>query len=1456
MQPYCLNTERRVKRHEPLIRTLITIVLLTVFLHHASAQDLYVGSNNSGQTTNFSSGTNSYINTYVGYASNSSNNSLTIGNTNTLLTNSGDVYLGDSGPNNSMVISNGGTVSDSNGWIGYSNSSTGNSALVSDSNSLWSNAADMTVGGDGTRNSLVVSNGGQVAVTGGSNGTVIGLSADSSNNSVLITGAGSAMTNESDLIVGFRGGVNLLVISNGGTVAVDGNNYGTVIGLSNTANNNSILVTGTNSNGNASTLTNTHDLYVGYTGSSNNLRIEGGGLAANFNGFIGYSNTAAGSSVMVSDPGSLWSIAGDMSVGVDGSRNSLVISNGGQVAVNGVYLGAVIGLNADSSNNSVLVTGFNTTASTLTLTNADLIIGYAGSSNSLTINGGAQVANFNGWIGYSNTAVGNADLVSDSGSIWTNNGDLYIGADGSGNRLVIQNGAQVSVSVDSSSNGAVIGYGSNSSSNSVQVNDASLFVGADTNGGYANADLYVGYNGSSNSLVIINGGQVYVSGANIGAVIGYGSNSSGNLMLVSGSDGNGSYSSLNVGADKNNVFYNVDLIVGYNGGSNSLVISNGGQAYVSGVRYGMVIGFNDGSSNNSVLVTGSSSTLTNGLDLYVGYGGSGTLTVANGGTVYVDNSITIASSNGAVGTLNIGSLGGNDTAGTIVTPSVAFGSGNGTINFNQTSTAMLTSTISGLGSLKQLGVGTTILSGNNSYTGTTTISAGTLVAAVTNALGDSDLILGGGASTATLSLSTNLTLSSLSDFDWGSNGVIALAQGTHTLTLGGMTNSAGTNDGVNVFQFLNSTLSNDTNVLVNYGSLADFTSNSFSVQGISGYSFSTNNNQVTAYLSTNANVVVCNNITISNTLTVGSFTVECGSTTTVASTGTINASVDVLVTDNSTLDDNGLIVTPNLTVDQGSTLMGVGTVQLTGGTLSINGTFAPGNSPGTFFVTGGNLVMGASSVWDEQVYSVSVYDRVVVAGSAMLNGTMNITGYGSGGLEYGEKLNFLSASGGISGAFSSITAPAGFRGRLLLSGNNTEANILIAPASYTQLAANRNQSNVAKALDSFIPSTSGDQLTVSTSLDSLSASEYNQAFNAIMPTFYQQIATIAFNEANALNMELNQRLWGLRLAEGGGFSMSGLADNFPILEGQGDGKGVLDSKKDILRPGTDNHWSMFVDGNGIFAQANSANMLPGYNSESGGVTTGVTYRVNPKLSVGAYTGYQGTYTKSGSNGSGLGTGSSLTDNAVRFGIFGTYGQSDGKGAFINALLGGAYHNFQATRVIQYTGMNRTANSSPGAGELDAMLATGYDIQVGKFTFGPTTSLQYTYLGVNGLNETGAQSIDFNSGGWNSSSMLSSVGAHAAYTWQARPDVLVIPQVSLSWQHEFMQNPYAISGNLGGTSPNFSNWSSAPIRDFLYTGIGFTVEFAKRWNTSLFYNAAAGNSDLVSQNIFLSAGLKF
>jgi len=1563
----------------------------------------------NGAALYLTNGINIYANTYVGNAANDSNNLLTIANTNTQLTNSQNLYVGNLGSRNTMVITNGAMVADSSGFIGYDSYSSNNSVLVTGSNSVWSNSADLYVGYSGSSNSLIITNGAKVL---GANTYI--SSFGGSTNSVQISGTGSTLSNSGSIWVGASpvngvAGTGTLTITSGGILAaanliISGatNSVGTVeFGLKGGSNSNMTLnvplITfgeGTGSLGlnqsdtltisgtiQGATATNSYAMIQQYgsgttilTGISHTglgYRVDGGQLMVN-GGILdiylsaGISpdelggprtvtvgNKYSGISLVVTNGGELHSfvtiigtdliknsdtlttssnnwavitgpgsklIAGEFQIGNVSSGNSLVISNG---ATASSALSTSIGISGSS--NSVTVTG----AGSLFTNAGSLTVGtysqsYVAAANRLLITNGAGLVSDSAMIGATTNSFGNIVTVTGAGSFWTNSGALYVGMDGSGNSLAVANGA--TVAMGGGTNGTVVGFSADSSNNSV------LVTGSNSSLRITKA-LFVGYGGGGNTLTISNGASVTVACTGNGDYLSLGENGgSSNTLTVTGA----STLTVNAGALS---LYGIWIGDSDRSSNNRMVVSDGGRVYSTGESG---IGCVKQSGDTEALITGAGSLWTNNGVLAIGArdGGNGVVTVANGGTLAATE-IKIANlTNTSTGTLNIGSLGGSDTAGTIISPTIAFGAGTGTINFNQidatkvaanisdsgngainqnglgtttlngnnsgfsglttisggtlqigdgatkggavsagnfvnnstlnfvpssSDTYTVAGNISGNGSLNQLGTGTTILNGNNSgFSGLTTITRGTLVAASTNALGSSDVTLGGTANTATLRLATNLTVTTSGpshyDLNWGINGVIALAQGTHTLTLGGMTNSAGNNDGGNVFQFLNATLSNATNVLINYGSLADFTTKSFSVQGISGYSFSTNGNQVSAYLSTNANVVVSNSVTINNTLTLRSFTVAGGSTTVVSSEGVLNSTGDFMVSGNSTLDDNGLIVTPSLTVDQGSTLMGSGTLSLIGGNLNLNGTIAPGNSPGTFFVSGGNLVMGSTAIWDQQIYSTSLYDRVVVTGAAFLNGTMNITSYGSGGLEYGQKYNFLTASGGISGAFTSITAPEGFRGRLLLSSNNTEANILIAPSSYTLLAQGKNQIQVATALDSFIPATSGDRLVISTSLDSLTASQYNQAFNAIMPTMYQSMATIALNQANALNMQLNQHLWGLRLAEGGGFSMSGFADNTPILEGQGDGagdgKGVLDSKQDILRPGMDNHWGMFVDANGIFAQANSGNMLPGYNAQSGGVTAGLTYKWNENFASGLYCGYQGTYSKMGANGSGLETGSSLIDNAVRFGVFGTYGHKDGKGLYANALAGGAYHNYQATRVIQYTGMNRTANSAPGAGELDTMLATGYDIQNGKFTFGPTASLQYTYLGVSGVNETGAQSLNFNSGGWNSSSMLSSVGAHAAYNWQAGMNVVVVPQISLNWQHEFMQNPYAISGNLGGTSPTFSNTSATGIRDYLYTGVGFTVEFAKKWNTSFFYNAAAGNSDLVSQNIFWSAGVKF
>ena len=508
-----------------------------------------------------------------------------------------------------------------------------------------------------------------------------------------------------------------------------------------------------------------------------------------------------------------------------------------------------------------------------------------------------------------------------------------------------------------------------------------------------------------------------------------------------------------------------------------------------------------------------------------------------------------------------------------------------------------------------------------------------------------------------------------------------------------------------------------------------------------------------------------------------------------------------------------------------------------------------GNTPGTLSV--GSLQINTGGTFNVLIASTSQVGQVQATGTAVVGGTLNAIPVSGWNMNFGDRYQVMTAGGGISGTFGTIAVPQGYRGRFLVENGGTTGVLLIAPQSYTQLAVTPNQVSVARALNSFTSAASNDKQVVATALDSLSAAQYGQAFDAIAPTIYQSLSTMAFNAANAQYNDLVQQMFGLRVA-GTGFSMSGFAENTAMIqEGQGDGdKGVLDSKKDILRPGADNHWGMFVDGNGIFAQANSGNMLQKYNAQSGGLIAGLTYKWSPAVTTGIYAGYEGTYAKFGYPYSG----STVIDNAVRFGLLGTFGDPSGKGFYGDALVGGSYNNYNVTRSITFPGINRTANSSPGAGELDSLLAAGYNWRKGNWAFGPVSSLQYTYFGANSFNETGAQSLDYQGLNWNTASMIYNLGANCAYSWQATRNLMVVPQINLAWQHEFLQNPYAINGNLSGAP--VSNTSSSPLRDTLYTGVGVTLEYKKNWNTAFFYNAAAGNNDLVSQNIFWSVGAKF
>jgi len=117
-------------------------------------------------------------------------------------------------------------------------------------------------------------------------------------------------------------------------------------------------------------------------------------------------------------------------------------------------------------------------------------------------------------------------------------------------------------------------------------------------------------------------------------------------------------------------------------------------------------------SVGTVNVSGTGSTYDTKI-LAVGESGNGTVNVEDGGTLTVNSgngTVNIASEEGSTGTLKI-----ND--GTINAATISCGNGNANIDFTN---------LSGNISVEQSGTGKTILTADNTYTGTTTVSAGNL----------------------------------------------------------------------------------------------------------------------------------------------------------------------------------------------------------------------------------------------------------------------------------------------------------------------------------------------------------------------------------------------------------------------------------------------------------------------------------------------------------------------------------------------------------------------------------------------------------------------------------------------------------------------------------------------------------------------------------------------------------
>ena len=209
---------------------------------------------------------------------------------------------------------------------------------------------------------------------------------------------------------------------------------------------------------------------------------------------------------------------------------------------------------------------------------------------------------------------------------------------------------------------------------------------------------------SAGSLQLGNGGA---AGSIVGNVANSGVlafNRSDASIFVGTISGSGSVSQIGTGT----TILTADS--SYTGGTTisagTLQLGNGGTA-------GSIVG---NVANSGVLAFNRSDA-----SIFVGtISGSGSLSqVGTGTTILTADSSYTGGTTISAGTLQLGNGG---TAGSIV-GNVA---NSGVLAFNRSDASIFVGTISGSGSLSQIGTGTTILTADSSYTGGTTISAGTL----------------------------------------------------------------------------------------------------------------------------------------------------------------------------------------------------------------------------------------------------------------------------------------------------------------------------------------------------------------------------------------------------------------------------------------------------------------------------------------------------------------------------------------------------------------------------------------------------------------------------------------------------------------------------------------------------------------------------------------------------------
>jgi len=714
-------------------------------------------------------------------------------------------------PGTGSTIFNGGTLATANAQVlangtiilsNTSNSYTGGTVL--DSGTLDLNAGTLSVLGTGG----FTLNGGTLFYANSS-----AAATDLSTRTVTVSGNsiidvnGNAVTYASSIGNGGAGGITVNSSALGGTLTLNGSTFTGAVTV----------------NSGAGLVLNGSHLFSGATTIN-----SGGTLTANAGASLG--NTA------ILDSGTANFNAGSGNIQIGSTAASLALNSGGAFSMADANFGKVT-LNsvAGGTAEALALNGNNSAAATLTFDLGATTTGGTLSADELVVN--------NGTVGFGGT--NNVIKLSTAG--------LSAPAAGTGTVTLISvpnGGLPALASTDFSLFSPTFSIAGNSYSGTLSVSGNQLLL--TINPFTASLDYY--YNASGGDAIVAGAGANFVTTAGGGTLQTSAPGASNNLFFTANSSADNT-PSLDASVAVNSVSFTgtgsagtLGTTLGTTSSSNILTInaangfknSTGTISYAAGV--GLVVQAGSGSNSIAANITlGASQSWeidnspTNPLTVSGNVAGAAALTKTGSGVLVLSGSNSYSGgTNVNVGTLQLNSgtslpgtgiltvqgtgvlnLNGNSAStaglynggastGSITSASAA------TLTVNPASPFAFGGTISGAAGLTLAGSSTQTLSGFNSYTGLTTISSGTLIAASNTALGSSTSATGGLSMSGTATVDFTSTSPAIASLNGASTDAIVLGNSggsgaPTTLTVGGGNSSSVTNTFAGVISDLSST---------------------------------------------------------------------------------------------------------------------------------------------------------------------------------------------------------------------------------------------------------------------------------------------------------------------------------------------------------------------------------------------------------------------------------------------------------------------------------------------------------------------------------------------------------------------------------------------------------------------------------------------------------------------------